>query len=92
MNLLPKGRLRARLAKMEPVEMSVSEIEVAARKYTWQVASARQPGSPFALITFLKYLTRQEMLIEDAITVLGAKRSGLAEDKVRPLLSFTPGE
>jgi len=92
MNLLPKGKLRARLAKTEPIEMSVGELEVAARKYTWQVASARQPGSPFALITFLRYLTLQEMLIEDAITVLGAKRSGLAEDEVRPLLSFTPGE
>jgi len=89
--LLPKGRLQAILARMGLAAMSVSELEVGARRYARQMSGVRQLGSPFALVTFLKYLVHQEVLIEDAITVLGAKRLEMAEDEVRPLLSFAPG-
>ena len=91
-DLLPKGRLSETLASIGGSRMPLNDLEVAVRKHALRAAGVRRPGSPFALLTFVKYLIRQEVLTEDAVTVLAAKRLAMAENEVRPLLSIATGE
>ena len=88
---VPKGGLSQLLGKLNAYGRSVAQLELLARKHSWGRARARRIGDPFSMVTFLKYLVWQELLTEDAVTALAAKRFGLPEDELRPMLAFTPG-
>ena len=63
----------------------------AARRFTWRLLASPKKSMRFDISTLVAALMRWEFIVEDAITVTGARAVGLTRDEIEPLLATQVG-
>jgi hypothetical protein len=57
------------------------------RRFAWQLAASARVKTRVDVATLLAALIRWEIIVEDAVTVTGAKALGMKNDEIEPLLA-----
>lgn len=82
-----KNRALAEFLGGSDLPAGLAELHRVARRFTWRTITPRRLQTRFDIVTLLTAVMRWEFVVEDALTVAGAKAMGLGKDEIAGLLA-----